>query len=93
MISAFSTARGDSMEPELRKGDRLIVDVARRIPASGEMFVLWDGAGLVVKRVEHVRDADPPQLRLKSNNHYDDYTCLAADAHVVGKVLWTLRRV
>ena len=70
---------------------RPIVDVARRIPASGEMFVLWDGAGLVVKRVEHVRDADPPQLRLKSASpDYDDYTCLAADAHVVGKVLWTL---
>ena len=71
-----------------------MVDVARRIPATGEMFVLWDGTGLVVKRVEHVRDADPPRLRLKSTNPgYDDYTCDPEEAHIVGKVLWTVRRV
>ena len=46
--------RGDSMEPELSEGDRLLVDTARRRPATGEMFVLWDGGGLVVKRVEYV---------------------------------------
>ena len=77
--------RGNSMEPEMREGDRLMVDVARRIPATGEMFVLWDGAGLVVKRIEHVRDADPPRLRLKSTNpDYDDYTCDPEEAHIVG---------
>ena len=86
-------ARGNSMKPELREDDRLMVDVARRIPATGEMFVQWDGTGLVDKRIEHVRDADPPQLRLKSANpDYDDYTCLAEEVHIVGKVLWTVRR-
>ena len=86
--------RGDSMEPELREGDRLMVDTARRVPATGEMFVLWDGNGLVVKRIEIVPGADPPRLRLLSANpYYDDYTCDAHDAHVVGKVLWTVKRV
>ncbi len=47
--------RGESMESELSEGDRLQVDTARRVPETGEMFVLWDGNGLVVKRVEHVR--------------------------------------
>ena len=76
--------RGKSMEPELREGDRLVVDTARRVPAIGELFVLWDGDGLVVKRVEPVRgpprdsghdpgddsgpDPDPPRLRLISAN-------------------------
>ena len=88
--------RGESMEPELSEGDRLLVDTARRVPETGEMFVLWDGSGLVVKRVEHVRaDGDAaPELRLKSANpDYADYTCLAEDVHIVGKVLWTVRRV
>ena len=85
--------RGDSMEPELRDGDRLMVDVARRVPATGEMFVLWDGNGLVVKRIEVVPDAGPPRLRLISANpHYTDYTCDVEEAHIVGKVLWTVRR-
>ena len=87
--------RGDSMEPELFAGDRLLVDIARRVPALGEMFVLWDGNGLVVKRVEPVLgDGEPPRLRLKSANpDYEDYTCLAQEAHVVGKVVWTFKRV
>ena len=95
--------RGESMEPELSEGDRLLVDTARRVPETGEMFVLFDGNGLVVKRVEHVNpgtgsgtgdDGGAPALRLKSANpDYADYTCLAQDVHIVGKVLWTVRKV
>ncbi len=87
--------RGESMEPELSEGDRLLVDTARRVPATGEMFVLFDGTGLVVKRVEPVHgNGAAHELRLKSANpDYNDYTVLAEDVHIVGKVLWTVRRV
>ena len=86
--------RGNSMEPEMSAGDRLVVDTARRIPATGEMAVLWDGNGLVVKRIETVREPGPPQLRLISTNpDYAPYTCLAQEAHIVGRVLWSIRRV
>ena len=87
--------RGESMEPELSEGDRLLVDTSRRVPATGEMFVLWDGNGLVVKRVERIADAGGEAgLRLKSTNaEYADYTAPAGDVHVVGKVLWTVRKV
>ena len=34
-------ARGDSMEPLISDGDRLLVDLARRTPGTGEMAVLW----------------------------------------------------
>ena len=66
----------------------------RRAPGTGETAVLWDGTGLVVKRVEVLPNAEPPRLRLISANPaYEPYTCLAQDAHIVGKVLWTLRRM
>ena len=87
-------ARGDSMEPGIFDGDRMLVDVSRRNPATGETAVLWDGAGLVVKKVEIVPHAEPPRLRLLSANpDYEPYECLAAEAHVVGTVLWSLRRM
>ena len=90
--------RGNSMEPELSDGDRIVVDVSRRLPSTGETFVLWDGNGLVVKRVDAVRSGaahedEPPRLRLISANpDYAPYSCLAHDAHIVGKVLWVIRR-
>ena len=63
-------------------GDRLLVDVTRRAPGTGETAVLWDGTGLVVKRVEVLPNAEPPRLRLISANPaYEPYTCLAQDAH------------
>lgn len=86
--------RGVSMEPELSDGDRLLVDTSRQAPAIGEMFVLWDGSGLVVKRVElGADDSGKPVLLLKSANpDYADYTVLVADANIVGKVLWIVRK-
>ena len=90
--------RGVSMEPEVSEGDRLLVDTSRRIPGAGEMFVLWDGHGLVVKRVETVQPvaeyAGDPGLRLKSTNaEYADYTAPAGEVQIFGKVLWTVTRM
>ena len=76
------------MEPEMRDGDHVVVDTARRSHATGELFVPWDANGLVVKRVEVTGD-EPPRLRLLSANaDYQPYTCLAEEAHIVGKVVW-----
>ena len=90
--------RGNSMEPEMSEGDRIVVDVSRRLAATGETFVLWDGNELVVKHIEAVHDDamnvdQPPRLRLISANpDYPPYTCLACDIHIVGKVLWIVTR-
>lgn len=91
--------RGNSMEPELRDGDRIVADISRQLPATGEAFVLWDGIGLVVKHVEGVRgdavdDDEPPRLRLISANpDYAPYSCLVQDVHILGKVAWVVRRM
>ena len=78
--------RGNSMEPEMRDGDRLGVDTARRVPAAGELFVLWDGNGLVVKRV--VPEPGEGTMRLVSANpEHAEYSPRAADVHIVGNVV------
>ena len=92
-----------SIEPELSEGDRLLIDTARREPATGEMFVLCAGGGLVVKRVHYVNPGtgsgagdygEAAPLRLESANpNYADYSYLADEDHIVGKVLWNVRSV
>ncbi|MDE0390715.1 MAG: S24 family peptidase, partial [Rhodospirillales bacterium] len=71
----------------------IVVDISRRVPVTGEMVVLWDGGGLVVKRVEMLARSEPPAIRLLSANPaYEPYTCLIDEAHIVGKVIWTIRK-
>ena len=65
---AILRVRGNSIEPEMREGDQIMVDVSRRLPSTGETFVLWDGNGLVIKQVEAVHgdaagEDESPRLR------------------------------
>ena len=83
--------RGNSMEPELGDGDRIFVDTARTVPAAGELFVLWDGAGLVVKRVEALTAGGALRL-VSAHPDYPPYERQADEVHIVGKVLWKVTR-
>jgi len=80
---------GDSMEPVLASGDRIMIDVSRTVPVPPGIFVIWDGMGLVAKRIEHVPHSDPPKFVLRSlNPEYDSHECLAEDVRVVGRAVW-----
>ena len=84
--------RGVSLEPDLHAGVRVVVDSARRLPVTGEFFVLWARDGPVVKCIELAPGDALPKLRLHcANPGYAPYECLAADGHVVCKVLWSPR--
>ena len=55
--------------------------------------MLRDGFGLVVKRVEAAAGSDLAELPLISANPvYAPYAVPAQDVHMVGKVVWVLRR-
>ncbi len=88
------TVDGDSMEPLLSSGDRLLIDLSRRVPVPPGIFVIWDGMGLVAKRIEHVPLSEPPRVRIKSvNPDYPGYERLAEEIRVVGRAVWVSRRL
>lgn len=75
------------------ESERLIVDVSRCQPANGQLAVLRDGLGRVVKRVEAVSNSDPAELRLTSvNPAYEPYAVPVQDLQMVGKVVWVPRK-
>ena len=85
---------GDSMEPVLASGDRILIDVSRTVPVPPGIFVIWDGMGLVAKRIEHVPLSEPPRVVLRSlNPAYDSHECLAEEIRVVGRAVWVSRRL
>ena len=84
----------DSMEPLMSSGDRILIDTSQRVPVPPGIFVIWDGMGLVSKRVEHIPNSDPPKVLIKSvNPEYQAYERIAEEVNVVGRVVWAARRL
>lgn len=62
------TIDGDSMEPLLSSGDWNVLDTSQRVPVPPGIFVIWDGLGLVAKRIEHESNSSPTEVTIKSIN-------------------------
>ena len=69
----------------------LVLPDARTVPAAGELFVLRDGTGLVVKRVEALSTEGALRL-VSAHPDYPPYERPADEVHIVGKVLWKITR-
>ena len=88
------TVYGDSMIPDFMPGARVLVDTNDQRPSPPGVFILWDGYGLVLKRLEIIPYSDPGLVRLISTNpHYGCYEQPLADitinGRVIGKWHWT----
>jgi phage repressor protein C with HTH and peptisase S24 domain len=87
--------RGDSMIPTLWPGQRCMVDTNDRIPSPPGVFVVWDGMGLVLKRLELIPGSgDPMRVRIMSDNpKYTAYERTLDEAHINGRVVGVWARM
>ncbi|MBB4198582.1 hypothetical protein CCR94_18790 [Rhodoblastus sphagnicola] len=77
---------GDSMEPRLSEGDRVFIDLRYITPSPEGIFALWDGYGLVIKRLQIVMGSDPMRVRIISvNSSYAPYEAGADEIQIVGR--------
>jgi phage repressor protein C with HTH and peptisase S24 domain len=77
---------GDSMEPRLCEGDRVFIDLRYTVPSPEGIFALWDGYGLVIKRLQIVMGSDPMRVRIVSvNTSYAPYEAGADEIQIVGR--------
>jgi phage repressor protein C with HTH and peptisase S24 domain len=85
---------GDSMEPILEAGDKILVDTSRKTPSPPGVFVLFDGMGLVAKQLEPVPNTDPARVLIRSaNTRYQEYERTVDEVSIVGRVVWYARRL
>lgn len=85
---------GQSMEAVLFSGDQILVHRKRINVSEPGIFVLWDGDGIVCKWVERDRTSDTPKLRVFSENpRFKEYSVLADEAVIHGRVIWFARRM
>ncbi|MDX1974569.1 MAG: S24 family peptidase [Rickettsiales bacterium] len=86
--------RGDSMEPTLCHNDIILVDTTKKIPSPPGLFVVFDGFGLMAKRLEYIAGTSPQKTRIISDNmQYTTYERLADETFVVGRVVWFAREI
>ena len=84
---------GNSMEPEIRSGDTVLVDQSQKAILAGAMYAVGIEDTIMVKRIEK----RPNKLVLLSN-HMDYLPIMLnredADAvRIIGKVIWSCREI
>ncbi|MFT9025959.1 S24 family peptidase [Acetobacter indonesiensis] len=86
---AIIQVRGDSMEPEYHSGERVLIDLSHKIPSPPGVYVVWDGLGVVMKRLEVVfGSSDPIMVKISSiNPAYDSYERALDDISISGRVV------
>lgn len=84
---------GDSMQSTLNPGEKVFVNLNDKVPSPPGIFVVWDGLGLVLKRIEYVAHSNPSKIRIISDNKaYDTYERLLDEAYIQGRVIGSWQR-
>jgi phage repressor protein C with HTH and peptisase S24 domain len=89
---AVLEVRGDSMEPTLTSGDRVLVDMDDKQVSQPGIFVIHDGDGTVIKRVEKI-PGKPILVLISDNPLHGKYEIDGDDIRVVGRVVWRAGRI
>ena len=77
------------MDPVLSDGDHLMVNIADTSPSPPGIFVLYDGVGIMAKRIELIPEAAPGQIRISSaNTQYSAFQRHLDDIRIIGRVVW-----
>ena len=82
---------GNSMEPELREGDTVLIDQSQKDILAGAVYAVGVDDTIMVKRIEK----HPNKLVLLSDNK--DYTPVylqrdeLGNVRIIGKVIWICR--
>lgn len=86
--------RGDSMEPTFKSRDRVMIDVSDRTPSPDGPFAIFDGMGVIVKRLERVPNTEPITFKIISDNpKHNTYERTLDEISIIGRVVWYARSV
>ncbi|MEH6725027.1 MAG: S24 family peptidase [Hyphomicrobiales bacterium] len=89
---AIIEVRGDSMEPTLSSGDRVMVHLTDKQISQPGIFIIYDGGGTVIKRVEKIPGQDRLVL-ISDNPLHTRYEISGDDVQIVGRVVWAAKRL
>ena len=84
---------GDSMAPTIMSGDRVVIDSGHKDPSPDGLYAIRDPfASVIVRRLQLLRSARPPRVKIISDNpnHATEEVALS-ELEIVGKVVCCLK--
>lgn len=86
--------KGDSMSPEIEDGDWVFVDRRAHRLTGDDIYLLWDGFGIVAKSLAVVRSSRPIKVRiLSANPKYPPDEVPIEDIMLIGRVQFRIGRI
>jgi transcriptional regulator with XRE-family HTH domain len=86
--------QGDIMEPALYNNDMVLIDISKISPNPPGVFIIFEGGGLIAKRLEYIRRHNAQQVMVKPDNpKYTSYECGLFEVDIVGRVVWFSREM
>jgi hypothetical protein len=86
--------RGDSMSPEIEDGDWVFVDRRAHRLVADDIYLLWDGFGVVTKSLAVVRASHPTRVRiLSANPKYPPDEVPIEEIMIIGRVQFRIGRI
>ena len=81
----------EQMHPTLKVNDNVIIDLNRKSPNPPGVFALFDGTGLIIKRLEFL-PTDKSSVRVSvDNSPYNAFTCPLKELDIFGRIVWFSR--
>jgi transcriptional regulator with XRE-family HTH domain len=86
-------AEGDAMAPTIISGERVIVDTGEKTPSTDGLYAIRDSSdNVIVRRLQLLRAARPPRVKIISDNPKHAAEDAALDEiEIVGKALCCLK--
>jgi len=84
---------GDSMEPTLKEGDLVLVDLSQKEIIQGQIYAVRLFNGLLIKRLQRL---DQNRVRLISDNPVhppEERNLESGEFEIIGRVLWVGRNL
>lgn len=78
---------GTSMDPEIKDGGTVMIDMGRKHPKNGCIFALGFGDTLVIKELD-LLPGDRVRIISKNKIDYPPYEANLSDIRIIGQVVW-----